>query len=102
MTENETNTCLFVGGSADGKRIAVDDPTSKFEYRSIARVPETHEIHFGGDPKHDKLAVVETYLPLRTEHEGKPATVFALNVLTDESIEAQLTKHFGVGTSFTR
>jgi hypothetical protein len=100
MSENLTQECLFIGGSADGMRIRVD--TSLFEQpiSSESHLPKLHsetpeEALADGNPVPPETTVYEIYERLDVENDGEEITVYALNSMTPEMIDVQLTKHFG-------
>jgi hypothetical protein len=102
MTENTKRECLFIGGSADGQRLRVD--SSKFEIRlpSLSQQPALQDPiarALDDDPVPDESVVYEVYQRLDVENDAGETVVYALNVLSEEAITVQLTKHFGSAES---
>lgn len=102
MTDNPTPKYLFIGGTADGQRIVVDDPHAEHRIRSSTG-PTLHSHAKGhGDPRREPTPVTETYLPCEVPHGDDTETVFALNALSDHAISLHLARYFGTGTTFRR
>jgi hypothetical protein len=98
MTENPNHKCLFIGGTADGKWLAVDSTLQVHRLRSLSHLPAMHDHEarkMDDDPVPDESVAVEVYRRIEVEHEGGEAIVYALNGLTEEAVTVQLTKHFG-------
>lgn len=100
MSENPIRETLFIGGTADGKWLPVHEGQSEHRLPSFTSLPEDPNYPDESDPRPEKLPVVEIYLPVAVEHDGGAETVFALNALSDEAIQTQLVKHFGVEATF--
>jgi len=47
------------------------------------------------DPIPDESVAVEVYRRIEVEHDGKESIVYALNALTEDAINVQVTKYFG-------
>ncbi len=101
MLENPITECLFIGGTANGNRLPVSDVRQEFPLSSLADVTNDPQALDDGDPRPEKLPVVEIYRPVAVKHDYAVETVFALNALSNEAIQVQLVKHFGSGVSFT-
>ncbi len=102
MNENVLNEHLFIGGSADGKRLTVEQGARRHEVASVAR-ENSEPTGIGeavSDPRPHPVPVVETYEEITVTHEGSNHTVYALNAMTSEGILQQLPKHFGTGATF--
>lgn len=101
MIANPLTDRLFIGGTADGRLLPVRESLTEYRLPSLAKmITGTHPPDHG-DPRPEKLPVVEIYRPLTVKHGHVVETVFALNALGNEAIQVQLVKHFGNGVSFT-
>ena len=98
MTQNTQNECLFIGGSADGKHLAVDSSHLEIHLPSLSHQPALQNPAAKAaddDPVPDDSQVVEVYLRLEVEATDRPEIVYALNSLSPEAIDVQIAKHFG-------
>jgi len=100
MSENLIQECLFIGGSADGKRINVDVSLFEQKISTASHLPKMHsetpeEALADGNPVPPDTTVYEIYERLDVESDGEEIPVYALNILTPEMIDVQLAKHFG-------
>ena len=102
MPETTKATCLFIGGTADGERLPVDDIRTEHRILSLADVMNDPHALDDGDPRPEKTPVVEIYTPIHVTHDAGTDTVFALNGLGDDGIDVQLVKDFGPEAVFTR
>lgn len=102
MTENAKHECLFIGGSADGKRLEVDSTKIEIRLPSLSSQPALQDPVAranDNDPVPDESVVYEIYRRLDVESDSGEIPVYALNGLTEEAITVQLTKHFGSAES---
>jgi hypothetical protein len=98
MTQNTQHECLFIGGSAAGKHLAVDSTQLEIHLPSLSHQPALQDPAAkaaDNDPVPDESKVVEIYLRLDVEAGDRPVVVYALNSLSAEAIDVQITKHFG-------
>ena len=98
MTQNTQNECLFIGGSADGKHLAVDSSQLEIHLPSLSHQPALQDAAARAtddDPVPDESKVVEIYRRLEVDAASGTALVYALNSLSAEAIDVQITKHFG-------
>jgi len=98
MTQIPKETCLFIGGSADGNRIEVDSSKLEIRVPSLSGQPALQDPvarALDDDPIPDETLVYEVYNRLDVENDAGDTVVYALNGLTEEAITVQLTKHFG-------
>jgi len=102
MVKNSILESLFIGGTADGRRLPVNDCFEEYHLPSVANLPDGSEASDDADPRPNKVPVVEVYLPVAVKHDDGVETVFALNALTDEAVQVQVVKHFGSEASFRR
>lgn len=102
MTENTQQTCLFIGGSADGKHLMVDSSKLEIRLPSLSGQPALQDPVARAnddDPIPDEAVVYETYQRLDVENDAGDTVVYALNSLSEDAITVQLTKHFGSAES---
>ncbi len=102
MHENPNTESLFIGGSADGTRIAVAPGEAEHRISSVAEISDEPEALETLDPRPKRVPSVEIYQAIAVEHRGGRETAYALNMMTDEGIAAELLKHFGLDTKFSR
>lgn len=98
MTENPHSECLFIGGSADGKRLKVDSSKMELRIPSLSPQPALQDPiarALDDDPVPDESVVYEVYRRVDVETDAGETVVYALNGLTEDAITVQLTKHFG-------
>lgn len=102
MSENALNEHLFIGGSANGKRLPVEHGARRHQVASVANENE-EPADVGeviGDPRPHAVPVVETYEAITVSHGHGSETAYALNALTPEAIRPQIVKHFGADATF--
>ncbi len=102
MTDIPKETCLFIGGSADGQRLEVDSSQLEIRLPSLSGQPALQDPvarAMDNDPIPDETVVYEIYQRLDVESDAGETVVYALNGLSEDAISVQLTKHFGSAES---
>ncbi len=102
MTATPKEVCLFIGGSADGKRLEVDSSQLEIRLPSLSGQPALQDPvarALDDDPIPDESVVYEIYQKLDVESDAGDTVVYALNGLGEEAISGHLTKHFGSAES---
>ena len=102
MIDNPALACLFIGGTADGERIVVNDKRSEHRIASLAPVSYDPHALDDGDPRPETVPVEEIYMPCEGDLGNDTETVFALNALNRDAITMRLVKHFGSDVTFHR
>ncbi len=99
MTQAAKQECLFIGGSADGRRLTVDSTQLEIRLPSLSQQPALQDPvarAMDDDPVPDESVVHEVYQRLEVDADAGLVFVYALNSLSADAIDIQLTKHFGL------
>jgi hypothetical protein len=98
MTEKPENECLFIGGTADGKRLAVDPSQAEQRVPSKSHLPAMHDPAaraLDDDPVPDESVAVEVYRRMEVVHGGETSVIFAMKNLSEDGVRRRLPKYFG-------
>lgn len=98
MSEIPKMECIFIGGSANGKRFPVNTSFSEVRVASLSGQPALQDPEaraMDDDPIPDESVVYEIYRQVEVDTETGIVYAYVLNGLSDEAVSVQLAKHFG-------
>lgn len=100
MAENPAQTCLFLGGTADGKHLEVDATLPEHRIPSFSHSPTLHdetpeEALEDGNPVPDAVPVREIYRRFEIDYGGKKVIGYAIASMGEAAIRRRLIPYFG-------